>query len=177
VIAVDVTGVALVPPETAPVLLLRERTGARRWLLIVVGMPEADALVRAQRRQSAPRPGTVELMIDVITALGHQLDRVEVTELRNSNFVADLVLDGGTRISARPSDAVALALRSEVPVTVAESVFDDAGVELDLALSGDDAGENGPTDPAEEIAEFRHFLDVVDPSDFGEPPPGGEEDR
>ncbi|WP_344865202.1 bifunctional nuclease family protein [Amycolatopsis ultiminotia] len=172
-VQVRVQGLAVVAREAAPVVLLREESGARRWLAITIGAPEAQELAAAQENVVSARPGTVELIIDVLTALEQQVVRVEITKLRESVFHADLVLTGDLRVSARPSDAIAIGLRSRVPLEVAEAVLDEAAVDVTVA-AGDESmleGEPGESNE-EEIQRFRDLLDEVSPEDFIDP--GGE---
>ncbi|RZQ60270.1 bifunctional nuclease family protein [Amycolatopsis suaedae] len=169
-VPVNVEGVALVAPwSTSPVMLLRELSGRQRWLPIVIGAPEAEALVTAQAKVNHPRPTTVELIGEVLAVFGHRLARVQVTKLDNGVFHADLVLDKGVRISARPSDAVVLGVRADVPVEVDEGVFDEVGVEFEV-LGDDPLGTATPPDAEEQVAEFRELLDHLDPEDFRDRP-------
>ncbi|GAB3505792.1 bifunctional nuclease family protein [Amycolatopsis cihanbeyliensis] len=168
-VPMHVKGVVLVPPETAPVMLLRETTGDQRWLAIAIGAPEAEALLAAQQQVEHPRPGTVELIGRVLEAFGRQLVRVEVTDLRDGVFLSDLVLDGDLRITARPSDAVAIGLRAGVPVEVAETVLDTAAVDIELADAvdpSDPASSTTTGDQERQIEDFRALLDQTDPEDF-----------
>ncbi|WP_335645175.1 bifunctional nuclease family protein [Amycolatopsis albispora] len=161
-----VHGVALLPPDEAPVMLLREIEGRRRWLAVSIGAPEATALIAACQRVEHPRPDTIELIGQVIESFGGRVQRVEVTALEAGVFFADLVLSDGVHVSARPSDAVAIGVRAGAPLEVPESVLGVASVELDLV----DEDEAGP-EVEQEVADFRSQLDDVTAEDFGEPPP------
>jgi bifunctional DNase/RNase len=167
-IQVRVEGIAVLAGEDVPVMLLREITGRRRWLIVRIGAPEAKTLVEAQEQVAHVRPTTIELLLAVADRFGRTVERVEVTALRDDIFHSDLVFDGGLRVSARPSDSVAVALLVDVPVAVAEAVLDTAGQEIDVA-----GGESGRDEVAgsEEVAEFRTFLDEVKPEDFRDRPP------
>jgi hypothetical protein len=179
-VQVRVQGLAVVAQEVAPVVLLREEAGLRRWLAITIGAPEAQELAAAQERTASPRPGTVELILDVILALGQRVVQIEVTELRDSIFHADLVLDDGVRVSARPSDAIAVGLRANAPIEVAEAVLEEAAVDVTVA-NADEAAEvlgggltgdplDGPPETSEDqIRQFRDLLDEVSPDDFRDP--------
>jgi bifunctional DNase/RNase len=172
-IPMDVEGMAVLTPEAAPVMLLREREGERRWLAITIGGPEASAVALAQERVELPRPGTIELIGQVVKSFGHRISGVEVTELRDGIFFADLVLDSGIRVSARPSDAVAIGLRAGVPIEVDDTVLDVASVRVEIVGERSEPDPVVPADPVEqerEIAEFRATLDQIAPEDFGEPP-------
>lgn len=148
----DVLGVRVEMPTNQPIVLLRERAGSRH-LPIWIGAAEATAIAYAQQGVVPPRPLTHDLLKDVLDALGHTLRRVRVDELKDKVFYATLEV-GQTEISARPSDAIALALRTGSPIVVAESVFDEAGIVV-AAQEEDD-----------EVERFREFLDQVTPEDF-----------
>ncbi|WP_328610429.1 bifunctional nuclease family protein [Amycolatopsis sp. NBC_00345] len=181
-VQVRVQGLAVVAQEVAPVVLLREEAGLRRWLAITIGAPEAQELAAAQERTASPRPGTVELILDVVSALGQRVVQIEVTELRDSIFHADLVLDDGVRVSARPSDAIAVGLRANAPIEVAEAVLEEAAVDVTVA-NADEAADvlgaglaadplDGPPETSEDqIRQFRDLLDEVSPDDFRDPGP------
>ncbi len=154
VIEVDVLGVRVEMPTNQPIVLLRERNGGR-YLPIWIGAAEATAIAYAQQGVVPPRPLTHDLIKDTLDALGHALVRVRIDELRDKVFYATLVVDG-TEISARPSDGIALALRTASPILVHEDVFASAGITM--APEEDD-----------EVERFREFLDQVSPEDFVAP--------
>ena len=146
----DVVGVRLELPQTQPVVILREREGGR-YLPIWIGEPEASAIALAYEGVIPARPLTHDLLRDVLVALEAMVVEVQITELRDGVFFADLVLDRG---SARPSDGIALALRTGSPILVADSVLDTAAVEV-------------AEDEQDEVERFREFLDQISPEDFG----------
>lgn len=148
----DVVGVRVEMPSSQPILLLREVDG-ERYLPIWIGAGEATAIAFAQQGVAPPRPLTHDLMRNLLEALGSQLTQVKITELRDGVFYADLVLDSGVEVSARPSDAVALALRTGSPIYGAEPVLDEAGIVI-------------PEERDDEVERFREFLDQVSPEDF-----------
>jgi bifunctional DNase/RNase len=158
----ELLGVRLELPANAPVVLLRESTGDRRVLPIYIGAEEAKAIALALEGVTTPRPMTHDLMRDLLTALGASVQRIVVTELRDSTFFAEveLALNGSTRrVSSRPSDAVALAVRVDAPIFASEDVLDDAA---------NPAEEEGGEEQQEEIVdEFRQFIEQVRPEDFG----------
>src|SRR5699024_7981111 len=122
---------------------------------------EATAIAYAQQGVQPPRPLTHDLMVNLIEELGHRLDEVRITKMEDNIFYAVLVLDGTTEVSARPSDAIALALRAATPILAAEDVLEAAGV--GMAIEDED-----------EVERFREFLDQVSAEDFeagGEDPP------
>ena len=102
---------------------------------------------------------------DVVDALGASLERVVITELRSATYFAELQLKRGTgtlNVSSRPSDAVALAVRTGSPLFVADDLMDAEGI----LLPSDDEDEDGDSTPDELVGEFRQFLDNVRPEDF-----------
>lgn len=161
-VEMELLGVRLELPANAPVVLLRESTGERRVLPIYIGAEEAKAIALALEGVATPRPMTHDLMRDLLTALGASVQRIVVTELRDSTFFAEveLALNGSTRrVSSRPSDAVALAVRVDAPIFASEEVLDDAA---------NPAEEEGGEQQQEEIVdEFRQFIEQVRPEDFG----------
>lgn len=154
-IGVEVVGVRVEMPGNQPVLLLREIMGSR-YLPIWIGAVEATAIAFAQQQVEPPRPLTHDLLCELLDTFGHRIDRVQIEKLEDGVFYANLIFVGGHRISARPSDAIAIALRTGAEVEVADEVLDEAGVE---------APESEQEDS--EIEAFREFLDSVSPEDFG----------
>ena len=155
-----------------PVVLLQESAG-RRCLQIWIGLAEAEAIALEQQGRLPERPLTHVLISDVVSALGRTLERVEITEVRGGTFFADLVFDGDLRVSARPSDSIAIALHSDVPIHAHEDVLTEAGVVVEDDEASDEsaggAGSSSTAAPAdeEEVDRFRAFLDNVSPEDFG----------
>jgi uncharacterized protein len=147
-----------------PVVLLQETQG-KRCLQIWIGLAEAEAIALEQQGRLPERPLTHVLIADVVTALGRTLERIEITEVRGGTFYADLVFDRGLRVSARPSDSIAIALHVDVPIHATEAVLVEAGVLVDDDESGDDG--SSPVPDEEEVDRFRAFLDNVSPEDFG----------
>lgn len=160
----ELLGVRLELPANAPVVLLREQTGARRVLPIYIDSPEAKAIALALEGRELSRPMTHDLLRDVVAALGATVTRVTVTELREGTFYAELSLEVGGHphvLSSRPSDAVALAVRTGSPIFASASVLDEAATVPEV----DDAAEE--VEEEEIIDEFRDFIDQVNPEDFG----------
>ena len=160
----DVVGVRMEMPSNNPIVLLREAAG-NRYLPIWVGAVEATAIAYAQQGVVPPRPLTHDLLKDIVEALGARLIEVRITALRDGVFFAVLAFEGGAEVSARPSDAIALALRMGTPIVGADEVLEEAGIEL----PDDDAGAGsaaGGDLPEEEVERFREFLDQVSPEDF-----------
>ena len=152
-------GVRVEMPSNQPIVLLRD-TESDRFLPIWIGAVEATAIAFAQQGVQPERPLTHDLLRDVITALGRRLERVDIVDLRDGIFFAELVFDNGVSVSARPSDAIALALRTGSPVFAAEHVLDDAAIEMPAEEEDEEEGEEA------EVEAFREFLDHVTPEDF-----------
>jgi uncharacterized protein len=149
---VDVVGVRVEMPSNQPIVLLRESSGDR-YLPIWVGAVEATAIAFAQQGVIPPRPLTHDLLKDVLVATGQELTEVQITEVRDGVFYATLVLGEGIEVSARPSDSIALALRTGSRIVCSEEVLEEAGLEV-------------PDDQEEEVERFREFLDQISPEDF-----------
>jgi bifunctional DNase/RNase len=166
--AVDLAGIALDANSGAPLVVLRERDEPHRLLPIFVGGPEATAIAIAASGQRTPRPMTHDVTVALVAALDGTIDAIEVNDLHDGTFFATINLSGpaGSRkVGSRPSDAIALAVRTGAPVWVSDAVLDQAG-----ALPGpDDDVEPAALDPARidaEVESFRSFLDDLDPDDF-----------
>ncbi|MEX0834564.1 MAG: bifunctional nuclease family protein [Nitriliruptor sp.] len=161
----ELIGVRVELPANQPIVLLRE-VGGTRYLPIWIGAVEATAIAFALQGVETPRPLTHDLFVSVLSATEVALTAVHVTDLQDGTFYAELHLRQGDRtwtVTARPSDAIALAARFEdVPVLAAEHVLEEAGLEIDRT---DEDGEHG-VDAEEEVRQFREFLDQVTPSDF-----------
>ena len=155
----EVVGVRVEMPSNQPIVLLKEIDG-NRFLPIWVGANEASAIAFAQQGLEPPRPLTHDLMRDVVEALDATLTAVHLTELRDGVFFANLVLRDASSvtrsISARPSDAVALALRTHSNILASTELLDEAGVEMPI--------EGGQEN--QEVERFRAFLDEINPEDF-----------
>jgi uncharacterized protein len=152
--------------SNTPVLLLQETEGDGRTLPIFIGTPEATAIAYALQGVDMPRPMTHDLLRDVLEAMGAQVERVLVTELVSSTYFAELHLLQGTQrfvISSRPSDAVAVAVRTESPLYVSDELMDAEGILLAIESGEDDEDSS----PEELVGQFREFLDSIRPEDFG----------
>lgn len=166
-IEMELVGVRVELPANQPIVLLKEREGTR-YLPIWIGAVEATAIAFALQGVETPRPLTHDLFVQTLRELNAELSAVHVTELRDGTFYAELLLTQGERtytLSARPSDAIALASRmDDVPIFGAEEVLEEAGLEIEAT---DVEGEEG-VDAEEEVREFRAFLDEVSAEDFRE---------
>lgn len=154
----ELVGVRVELPTNAPIVLLRETSGLQRMLPIFIGGPEATAIAFALEEHETPRPMTHDLMRDMLVALGVNVTRIDITELRDHTFYAEIELEapsGTQRVSARPSDAIALAARTGTPIRAAEAVLDEAAF-----VGGDEPEDDDVVD------EFREFIEQVNPEDF-----------
>jgi uncharacterized protein len=147
-----VVGVRVELPSNQPIVLLKESTGDR-YLPIWIGAVEATAIAFAQQGIVPARPLTHDLLKDVLQAVGADLNAVMITELRDGVYYADLRFGDGVSVSARPSDAIALAIRSGTVIYAEESVLDAAGITI-------------PDEQESEVERFREFLDQISPEDF-----------
>jgi bifunctional DNase/RNase len=151
-IEVEVVGVRIEMPSNQPILLLKEIAGIR-YLPIWVGAVEASAIAFAQQGVDPVRPLTHDLFTNTLAVLKAGVKRVVVTEMQDGIFYSQLELAGGHSISARPSDAVALALRAKAPIFASEELFASAGLEI-------------PDQAEAEVEQFRAFLEDINPDDF-----------
>ncbi len=155
-IPVEVIGVRIEMPSNQPIVLLKEISGSR-YLPIWVGTAEATAIAFSQQGLVPQRPLTHDLLVNILESEKIRLRSVHLTELKDGIFYSDLILvdEAGEeqRVSSRPSDAVALAVRTEAPILARAELFDAAGISIP------DQGED-------EIEKFKEFLDEINPEDF-----------
>ncbi len=140
-------------PTNQPLVLLRETEGVR-YLPIWIGAVEATAIAFAQQGVVPPRPLTHDLLRSLVEAFDQQLDEVRITDVSDGVFFATLVFESGAEVEARPSDSIALALRTGSRIVCAETVLETAGI-------------NVPDEEEDEVEKFRAFLDDIKPEDFG----------
>lgn len=161
-VALDLVGVRIEAPANIPIMHLREQEGDRRLLSIYIGGAEASAIGLAVEGRVPPRPLTHDLIVNILEDLGAHVNRVVITEMREHTYFAEIQLvhqGQAMSISCRPSDAVALAVRADIPIVASAALLDEVGVVL-----GDD------DDQAEEeiLDEFRDFIENINPEDFEE---------
>lgn len=153
-----VVDVRLELPSNQPIVLLKEVDG-ERYLPIWIGAPEATSIATALEKVTTPRPLTHDLLRSVIDILGAVASRVVITEMRDSIFFADITFAAEGReevaVSSRPSDAIALAVRTGTPIFASPEVVEEASVLLDEEV-----------DQEEEVARFREFLSDATVEDF-----------
>jgi bifunctional DNase/RNase len=160
-IQVTVGGIAL-DAAGQHVILLRPvdaLAGQGRILPIWIGALEATAILIAVEGAATPRPLTHDLFHSALEALDAEVAGVRITRIEDGTFYAEIALSspgGGRVVDARPSDAVALAVRGGAPIHVADDVLAEAGI-VDIIAEGEEK---------EDVEEFRRFLDEVDPDDF-----------
>ena len=147
-----VVGVRVELPSNQPIVLLKESAGDR-YLPIWIGAVEATAIAFAQQGIVPARPLTHDLLKDILQAVGADLNAVMITELRDGVYYADLRFGDGTSVSARPSDAIALAIRAGTVIYAEDSVLEMAGITI-------------PDEQETEVERFREFLDQISPEDF-----------
>lgn len=169
---VDLIGVHVEATSGAPVLLLREQDEPHRLLPIFVGGTEAASIAVALSGQSPPRPLAHDVMASLVEELAGHVDAVEVTaQDSDGSFHAAISLrgpGGSHRLDTRPSDAIALAVRVGAPLLVSDEVLAEAA-----ALVAESPDEEAID---EAVAEFRDFLDDVDPAAFDDDSAVDEDD-
>ncbi len=172
------------PMNYQRVVILREKN-SDRYLPIWIGPAEADAIAVKLQDLSVPRPLTHDLLRTMIESLGGVIKRILVNDLQNDTFYAKIVIqvDGSEKeIDSRPSDAMALAVRAQVPIFAAEAVMDKAGILLDketgkpIVPEGAPLGEGEVKAPVPEeelrrLSAFTDFINNLDLEDFGKQQP------
>ena len=141
-----------------PIVLLKTADG-NKFLPIWIGHPEAAAILMKLQGASTPRPMTHDLVTDMLEKLEARVARIAVTELRENTFyaVVTVTVDGSEiEIDSRPSDAIALAVRSDAPIFADDSVIEESAIEF----------EHEDVNEEEVVEEFKKFLDEVKPDDF-----------
>ncbi|MGD0765156.1 MAG: bifunctional nuclease family protein [Dehalococcoidia bacterium] len=162
------------------VVILKEKN-AERYLPIWIGPAEADAIAVRLQDVSVARPLTHDLLRSVIDALGAEINCIVVNDLANDTFYARIVLyvsGHSMEIDSRPSDAIALAVRANVPIFADESVLEKAGVLLDKEGEkgeGDDKTVELNPEELEKMSAFRDFIESLDLDDFEKRRPHGKQ--
>lgn len=166
-VKVVVKGLTLDPMTKAPIVILREE-GGERMLPIWIGLLEATAVATALEGVAMPRPMTHDLLRNVLVDLGASVECVQVTEIRDSTYFARIHLrvEGELReIDSRPSDAIALALRTQSPIYVSNAVIDAA------AATSPGEGEGQAAEPDPDFSrisrdKWGEMLEEMSPGDF-----------
>ena len=168
----EIVGVRIEMPSNQPIVLLKEVEGSR-FLPIWVGAVEATAIAFAQQGMVAQRPLTHDLIANILEAADLTMTAVQVVQLKDGIFYAELQVrtDSGAvlKISARPSDAIAIALRTKSNILADSDLLDEVGIDIPERLVGN--GEGGLGTGGEggsdvELERFREFLDQINPEDF-----------
>ncbi|MBI4261321.1 MAG: bifunctional nuclease family protein [Actinobacteria bacterium] len=154
-IEMNLVGVRIELPTNQPIVLLKEREG-ERYLPIWIGAMEATAIAFALQGIVTARPMTHDLLKNVLQETGVSVERIVITELKEGTFYAviHMTRDGSSyEVSSRPSDAIALAVRGDVPIFANEDVLTEASIVI-------------RDDEEQEVEKFREFLEQVNPEDF-----------
>ena len=154
-INVEVNSIRLEESSETPILLLLDPS-TQKVLPIWIGTIEAVSIAYAQEGILHDRPQTHDLLLNIVEALEGSISEVNISNIEDSTYFADIILNtvnGLVTLSARPSDAIALALRSNIPVTVNQEVFEANSIDLII-------------DNAYEIEEFKEFIKDIKPEDF-----------
>ena len=147
---------------SSPIVILKVEDD-NRYLPIWVGQNEARSILMKLQNQEFPRPLTHDLAVNLVSELGGAMQRVTVTELRDSTFFATISLEIGGRIievDSRPSDAIALAIRSEAEIYASDDIIEEAAVVFEEAM------EDTPED--EVVDKFKDWMNQITPEDFRE---------
>ena len=154
-INVEVNSIRLEESSETPILLLLDPS-TQKVLPIWIGTIEAVSIAYAQEGILHDRPQTHDLLLNIVEALEGSISEVNISNIEDSTYFADIILNtvnGLVTLSARPSDAIALALRSNIPVTVNQEVFETNSIDLII-------------DNSNEIEEFKEFIKDIKPEDF-----------
>ncbi|RIL09171.1 MAG: hypothetical protein DCC75_07155 [Proteobacteria bacterium] len=176
-----VGGLMMDPNTQAPVVVLKDESG-ELILPIWIGIAEATSIASAIRQLNMARPLTHDLMHNIFLELGAKVDRVVITELRESTYFAELVVSVGDRamiFDSRPSDAIAVALRESAPIFVAQQVIEQAKLTFSAAgqqmpeqggVEGEEQGEEASAGPKDlkniDKEKWEEILSNLDPEDF-----------
>ncbi len=180
-LAIDSIRVSLVNYQRVVILRVKE---TNRYLPIWIGPSEADSIALKLQDVDVPRPLTHDLLRSIIATLGATVSRIVVSDLNNDTFYAKIVLQyNGTtmEVDSRPSDAIALAVRTEAPIFADDAVVEKAGVQMDEEtrkpiIPGDGEQQDRPLREEElkSLSAFTDFIENLNLDDLGseeKPPP------
>ena len=156
---VSIHGLAMDPKNNSPILLLKV-DGEQKALPVWIGMYEANAIATCLAGMESPRPMTHDLLYNTVIQAGYSVTKVVITELKDTTLFAVIYLSsdsGDMEMDARPSDAVALAVRSEAPIYVKEDVLDQSAIDMSTIE------EDGA---ASQKDEWLEMLENMDPEDY-----------
>ena len=163
-VQVEVVGVRIEMPSNQPIVLLKEIDGTR-FLPIWVGAVEATAIAFAQQGLQAQRPLTHDLIENLLERVDITLTSVHITEIKDGVFYAELLLRNSEvalePLSARPSDAIAIALRTKSTIMVDSDLLDEIGIDIPEQIANEVSAAGD-----QELEAFREFLDGINPEDF-----------
>ena len=154
-VIVEVSGIRLEEDSETPIMLLHE-PDTSKFLPIWIGSIEAVSIAYAQEGYIHPRPQTHDLLVDIVESLNATISEVCITDIKDKTYFAEITLntvEGSVTLSSRPSDAIALAIRSNAKITVNQELFNQNSIIL--------IEENN-----QEIKEFIEFIDDISPDDF-----------
>ena len=154
-VVVEVSGIRLEEDSETPIMLLQDPK-TFRFLPIWIGTIEAVSIAYAQEGYVHPRPQTHDLLIDIVESLNASISEVCITDINDKTYFAEITLstlEGNVMLSSRPSDAIALAIRSNSKITVDNELFNNNSI---ILIDEDN----------EEIQEFKQFIDDISPDDF-----------
>ena len=166
------------------VVILKEKD-SDRYLPIWIGPAEADAIAVRLQDISVPRPLTHDLLRSVIDQLGANISHIHISDLQNDTFYAKIIIKANGKdveIDSRPSDAIALAVRAQVPIYAEELVMEKAGIQLDKetgkpiareeAADGEGTSEPVTEEEQRRMSAFTDFINSLDLDDLGKPQQG-----
>ena len=156
-IEMKVMGIAIDTASGSPIIVLNDKEN-RKALPIWIGSAEASAIIRKIENIKVIRPMTHDLIIDVVNKTGYRVSRIEINDVEKDTYFATIFLindeENEVTIDARPSDAIAVAIRVDAPIYVSAKVLADGSVSCD---SEKDEAES---------QEFKNFIQSIKPSDF-----------
>ena len=141
-----------------PIVLLKTTEG-NKFLPIWIGHPEAAAILMKLQGATAPRPMTHDLINDMLNEMDASCTRVTVTEIKDNTFYASITLSTNGQeidVDSRPSDAIAIAVRTNAPIFVSDEVISESAIEFEQEVEDTD----------EVVDQFKQFLEDVTPDDF-----------
>jgi len=152
-----VMGIALDTRTGSPIVVLHDKDN-RKALPIWIGSAEASAIIRKIENIKSIRPMTHDLILDIVEKTGYTIDRIEINDVTEQTYYAIIALKDSSNndiyIDSRPSDAIAVAIRADVPIYISSKVLADGSISTDSQKD------------EEEAAEFKNFIQNIKPSDF-----------
>ncbi len=165
-VEVEVLSLAIDEKNQYPVVILQTLDGSRR-LPIWIGPPEASAIAMEVAGKKFPRPLTHDLLVSILKGLQAKVRRVEISDLRENTFYARITVEAAGQIlsiDARPSDSIALALKTKTRIFAAEELLTD---ELDRLIKTEGPAKAPEPSDEERAERLRKFIEDMNPKDFG----------